>query len=423
MQSIDSYDFKGKRAIIRVDFNVPLNDKLEITDDTRIRAAIPTIKKVLQEGGSAILMSHLGRPKNGPEDKFSLRHIIPGIEARLGVKVDFADDCQGEEAAAKAAALKPGQVLLLENLRFYAEEEGKPRGLPADATDEEKSAAKKALKASQKEFTKRLASYADCYINDAFGTAHRAHASTALIAEYFPNDKMFGYVMLGELKAIDKVLESPARPFTAILGGSKVSTKISVIENLMKRVDNLILGGGMTYTFKAAQGGKVGTSICEPDQFETALGILAKAKELNVKVYLAEDAVCGKEFKNDTETQVAPSNDIPDGWEGLDIGPKTEAIYADVIKNSKTILWNGPTGVFEFENFTHGSRTVGEAIVEATKNGAFSLVGGGDSVACVNKFGLANGVSYVSTGGGALLEAIEGKVLPGIAAVKGEAYK
>ena len=423
MQSIDSYDFKGKRAIIRVDFNVPLNDKLEITDDTRIRAAIPTIKKVLQEGGSAILMSHLGRPKNGPEDKFSLRHIIPGIEARLGVKVDFADDCQGEEAAAKAAALKPGQVLLLENLRFYAEEEGKPRGLPADATDEEKSAAKKALKASQKEFTKRLASYADCYINDAFGTAHRAHASTALIAEYFPNDKMFGYVMLGELKAIDKVLESPARPFTAILGGSKVSTKISVIENLMKRVDNLILGGGMTYTFKAAQGGKVGTSICEPDQFETALGILAKAKEMNVKVYLAEDAVCGKEFKNDTETQVAPSNDIPDGWEGLDIGPKTEAIYADVIKNSKTILWNGPTGVFEFENFTHGSRTVGEAIVEATKNGAFSLVGGGDSVACVNKFGLANGVSYVSTGGGALLEAIEGKVLPGIAAVKGEAYK
>ena len=282
MQSIDSYDFKGKRAIIRVDFNVPLNDKLEITDDTRIRAAIPTIKKVLQEGGSAILMSHLGRPKNGPEDKFSLRHIIPGIEARLGVKVDFADDCQGEEAAAKAAALKPGQVLLLENLRFYAEEEGKPRGLAADATDEEKSAAKKALKASQKEFTKRLASYADCYINDAFGTAHRAHASTALIAEYFPNDKMFGYVMLGELKAIDKVLESPARPFTAILGGSKVSTKISVIENLMKRVDNLILGGGMTYTFKAAQGGKVGTSICEPDQFETALGILAKAKEMNV---------------------------------------------------------------------------------------------------------------------------------------------
>ena len=413
MQSIDSYDFKGKRAIIRVDFNVPLNDKLEITDDTRIRAAIPTIKKVLQEGGSAILMSHLGRPKNGPEDKFSLRHIIPGIEARLGVKVDFADDCQGEEAAAKAAALKPGQVLLLENLRFYAEEEGKPRGLAADATDEEKSAAKKALKASQKEFTKRLASYADCYINDAFGTAHRAHASTALIAEYFPNDKMFG-----ELKAIDKVLESPARPFTAILGGSKVSTKISVIENLMKRVDNLILGGGMTYTFKAAQGGKVGTSICEPDQFETALGILAKAKEMNVKVYLAEDAVCGKEFKNDTETQVAPSNDIPDGWEGLDIGPKAIAAFSKVIAESKTILWNGPVGVFEMDNFAKGSRAIADAIVEATAKGAFSLVGGGDSVACINKFGLADKVSYVSTGGGALLEYMEGIELPGVAAIR-----
>lgn len=418
MQSIDSYDFKGKRAIIRVDFNVPLNDKLEITDDTRIRAAIPTIKKVLQEGGSAILMSHLGRPKNGPEDKFSLRHIIPGIEARLGVKVDFADDCQGEEAAAKAAALKPGQVLLLENLRFYAEEEGKPRGLAADATDEEKSAAKKALKASQKEFTKRLASYADCYINDAFGTAHRAHASTALIAEYFPNDKMFGYVMLGELKAIDKVLESPARPFTAILGGSKVSTKISVIENLMKRVDNLILGGGMTYTFKAAQGGKVGTSICEPDQFETALGILTKAKEMNVKVYLAEDAVCGKEFKNDTETQVAPSNDIPDGWEGLDIGPKAIAAFSKVIAESKTILWNGPVGVFEMDNFAKGSRAIADAIVEATAKGAFSLIGGGDSVACINKFGLADKVSYVSTGGGALLEYMEGIELPGVAAIR-----
>ena len=370
MQSIDSYDFKGKRAIIRVDFNVPLNEKLEITDDTRIRAAIPTIKKVLAEGGSAILMSHLGRPKKGPEDKFSLKNIIPGIEARLGVKVDFAGDCMGEEAAKKAAALKPGQVLLLENLRFYAEEEGKPRGLPENATDEEKAAAKKALKASQKEFIKRLASYADCYINDAFGTAHRAHASTALIAEYFPNDKMFGYVMLGELKAIDKVLEAPARPFTAILGGSKVSTKISVIENLMKRVDNLILGGGMTYTFKAALGGKVGTSICEPDQFETALGILAKAKEMNVKIYLAEDAVCGKEFKNDTETQIAPSNAIPDGWEGLDIGPKAIAEFTKVIAESKTILWNGPVGVFEMDNFAKGSRAIADAIVAATKKGA-----------------------------------------------------
>ena len=335
MQSIDTYDFKGKRAIIRVDFNVPLNEKLEITDDTRIRAAIPTIKKVLEKGGSVVLMSHLGRPKKGPEAKFSLRNIIPGIEARLGVKVDFADDCMGDEAAKKAAALKPGQVLLLENLRFYAEEEGKPRGLADDASDEEKAAAKKAVKASQKEFVKRLASYADCYINDAFGTAHRAHASTALIAEYFPNDKMFGYVMEGELKAIDKVLDNPARPFTAILGGSKVSTKISVIENLMKRVDNLILGGGMTYTFKAAQGGKVGTSICEPDQFQTALDILKKAEELNVKIYLAEDAVCGKEFKNDTETKICPSNDIPDGWEGLDIGPKAIEAFSKVIAESQ----------------------------------------------------------------------------------------
>ena len=274
------------------------------------------------------------------------------------------------------------------------------------------------MKASQKEFVKRLASYADCYINDAFGTAHRAHASTALIAEYFPNDKMFGYVMEGELKAIDKVLDNPARPFTAILGGSKVSTKISVIENLMKRVDNLILGGGMTYTFKAAQGGKVGTSICEPDQFQTALDILKKAEELNVKIYLAEDAVCGKEFKNDTETKICPSNDIPDGWEGLDIGPKATEAFTKVIAESKTILWNGPVGVFEMDNFAKGSRALAEAIVEATKKGAFSLIGGGDSVAAINKFGLAGDVSYVSTGGGALLEYMEGIELPGVAAIR-----
>ncbi|MDD3108515.1 MAG: phosphoglycerate kinase [Alistipes sp.] len=418
MQSIDTYDFKGKRAIIRVDFNVPLNEKFEITDDTRIRAAIPTIKKVLAEGGSAILMSHLGRPKKGPEDKFSLKHIIGRIEELVGVKVEFAGDCQGDEAAQKAAVLKPGQVLLLENLRFYAEEEGKPRGLAEDVTDEEKAAAKKAVKASQKEFVKRLASYADCYINDAFGTAHRAHASTALIADYFPNDKMFGYVMLGELKAIDKVLDAPARPFTAILGGSKVSTKISVIENLMKRVDNLILGGGMTYTFKAALGGKVGVSICEPDQFETALNILAKAKEMNVSIVLAEDAVCGKEFKNDTETQITPANAIPDGWEGLDIGPKSVEAFRKVILDSKTILWNGPVGVFEMDNFAKGSRAIADAIVEATSKGAFSLIGGGDSVACINKFGLAKQVSYVSTGGGALLEYMEGIELPGVAAIR-----
>ena len=311
-------------------------------------------------------------------------------------------------------------MLLLENLRFYAEEEGKPRGLADDASDEEKAAAKKAVKASQKEFVKRLASYADCYINDAFGTAHRAHASTALIADYFPNDKMFGYVMEGELKAIDKVLDNPARPFTAILGGSKVSTKISVIENLMKRVDNLILGGGMTYTFKAAQGGKVGTSICEPDQFQTALDILKKAEEMTVTTYLDEDPVCGKDFKNDTETKISPSNDIPDGWEGLDIGPKAIEAFSKVIAESKTILWNGPVGVFEMDNFAKGSRALAEAIVEATKKGAFSLIGGGDSVAAINKFGLAGDVSYVSTGGGALLEYMEGIELPGVAAIRKE---
>lgn len=418
MFKIDSYDFKGKRAIIRVDFNVPLDDKGQVTDDTRIRAAIPTIRKVLDAGGSVILMSHLGRPKKNNDMKYSLGQIVPAIEKLLGKPVIFAGDCMGEKAAETARNLKPGEVMLLENLRFYAEEEGKPRGLADDASDEEKAAAKKAVKASQKEFVKRLASYADCYINDAFGTAHRAHASTALIAEYFPNDKMFGYVMEGELKAIDKVLDNPARPFTAILGGSKVSTKISVIENLMKRVDNLILGGGMTYTFKAAQGGKVGTSICEPDQFRTALDILKKAEELNVKIYLAEDAVCGKEFKNDTETKICPSNDIPDGWEGLDIGPKATEAFTKVIAESKTILWNGPVGVFEMDNFAKGSRALAEAIVEATKKGAFSLIGGGDSVAAINKFGLAGDVSYVSTGGGALLEYMEGIELPGVAAIR-----
>ena len=418
MQSIETYDFTGKRAIIRVDFNVPLNDKFEVTDDTRIRAAIPTIKKVLEKGGSVILMSHLGRPKKGPEDKFSLKHIISAVEKRLGVKVDFAPDCQGQEAADKAAALKPGQVLLLENLRFYAEEEGKPRGLKEDATDEEKAAAKKAVKASQKEFVKRLASYADCYINDAFGTAHRAHGSTALIAEYFPNDKMFGYVMEGELKAIDKVLKDPARPFTAILGGSKVSTKISVIENLLKLVNNLILGGGMTYTFKAALGGQVGQSICEPEQSQTAIDILAQAKELGVNIYLAEDAVAADAFSEDANTQVVSADNIPDGWEGLDIGPKAEAAFAKVISESKTILWNGPVGVFEMNKFAKGSKAIADAIVKATENGAFSLIGGGDSVACINKFGLADKVSYVSTGGGALLEYMEGTELPGVAAIR-----
>ena len=417
MQTIDTYNFQGKKALIRVDFNVPLNDKFEITDDTRMRAAIPTIRKVLAGGGAVILMSHLGRPK-GVDSKYSLKHIQKHLEELLGQPVRFADDCIGESAKKQAAELKPGEVLLLENLRYYAEEEGKPRGLADDASDEEKKAAKAAVKESQKKFVADLASLGDVWINDAFGTAHRAHASTALIAKYFPNDKLFGYVMEGELKAVDSVMKDPKRPFTAIMGGSKVSSKIEIIENLLNKVDNLIIAGGMTYTFTKAQGGKIGISICEDDKLDLALDLIKKAKEKGVNLVLAVDAKIADAFSNDANTKFCPVNEIPDGWEGLDIGPKTEEIFANVIKGSKTILWNGPTGVFEFDNFTHGSRTVGEAIVEATKNGAFSLVGGGDSVACVNKFGLANGVSYVSTGGGALLEAIEGKILPGIAAIQ-----
>ena len=380
MFAIDNYDFKGKRAIIRVDFNVPLNEKGEVTDDTRIRAAIPTIKKVLEKGGSVILMSHLGRPKKNPDPKFSLEQIVPAIEKRLGVKVMFAGDCMGEKAAEMAANLKPGEVMLLENLRFYAEEEGKPRGLAEDATDEEKKAAKKALKEGpQKEFVKRLASYADCYINDAFGTAHRAHASTALIADYFPNDKMFGYVMENELKAIDGIMLNPQRPFCAILGGSKVSTKITIIENLLEKVDVLILGGGMTYTFAAAEGGKVGNSICEPDQFQTALDILAKAKQKGVKVVMSPDALIADAFSADANTDVAPANNIPDGWEGVDIAEEGKKVFREEILKCKTILWNGPVGVFEIDKFATGSRAVAEAIAEATSKGAYSLIGGGDS--------------------------------------------
>ncbi len=418
MQSIDTYKFTGKRAIIRVDFNVPLDENFNVTDDTRIRAAIPTIKKVLAGGGSVILMSHLGRPKKNNDDKYSLSHIISAVEARLGVKVEFAGDCMGDKAAGMAAALKPGQVIMLENLRFYAEEEGKARGLADDATDEQKAEAKKAVKASQKEFVKKLASYADCYINDAFGTAHRAHASTALIADYFPADKMFGYVMEGELKAIDKVMESPVKPFVAIVGGSKVSSKITIIEKLMERVDSLIVGGGMTYTFMAAQGGKIGGSICEPDQFETALNILKKAKDKGIEIVLASDALCADAFSNDANTQICPSNAIPDGWEGLDIGPEAKEAFRNHILKCKTILWNGPVGVFEMEKFMGGSKAVAEAIADATGKGAYSLIGGGDSVACINKFGLAEKVSYVSTGGGALLEYMEGIELPGVAAIK-----
>ena len=420
MFAIDNYDFTGKRAIIRVDFNVPLNGEGQVTDDTRIRAAIPTIKKVLEKGGDVILMSHLGRPKKNPDPKFSLEQIVPAIEARLGVKVQFAGDCMGEKAAEMAAALKSGEVMLLENLRFYAEEEGKPRGLAEDATDEEKKAAKKALKEGpQKEFVKKLASYADCYINDAFGTAHRAHSSTALIAEYFPQDKMFGYVMENELKAIDGVMENPQRPFVAIVGGSKVSTKISIIEKLMEKCDKIIIGGGMTYTFAAAQGGKVGKSICEPDMFPVALEILKKAEERGIQILRSPDALICDDFSENANTQEAPANNIPDEWEGVDIATGGKAKFREHILGCKTILWNGPVGVFEINKFSTGSRAVAEAIAEATeKNGAYSLIGGGDSVACVNKFGLADKVSYVSTGGGALLEYMEGKELPGVAAIR-----
>ena len=419
MFAIDNYNFEGKRAIIRVDFNVPLNAEGKVTDDTRIRAAIPTIKKVLAGGGSVILMSHLGRPKKNPDAKYSLEQIIYAIEERLGEKIMFAGDCMGEKAAEMAANLKPGEVMLLENLRFYAEEEGKPRGLAEDASDEEKAEAKKAVKASQKEFVKRLASYADCYINDAFGTAHRAHASTALIADYFPQDKMFGYVMENELKAIDGVMENPERPFCAIIGGSKVSTKITIIEKLMEKVDSIIIGGGMTYTFAGAEGGKEGKSICEPDMFPVALEILKKAEERGIQILRSPDALICDDFSENANTQEAPANNIPDAWEGVDIATGGKAKFREHILGCKTILWNGPVGVFEINKFSTGSRAVAEAIAEATeKNGAYSLIGGGDSVACINKFGLADKVSYVSTGGGALLEYMEGKELPGVAAIR-----
>ena len=419
MFAIDNYNFAGKRAIIRVDFNVPLNAEGKVTDDTRIRAAIPTIKKVLAGGGSVILMSHLGRPKKNPDAKYSLEQIIYAIEERLGQKVMFAGDCMGERAAEMAANLKPGEVMLLENLRFYAEEEGKPRGLAEDASEEEKKEAKKAVKESQKEFVKRLDSYADCYINDAFGTAHRAHASTALIADYFPQDKMFGYVMENELKAIDGGMENPERPFCAIIGGSKVSTKITIIEKLMEKCDKIIIGGGMTYTFAAAQGGKVGKSICEPDMFPVALEILKKAEERGIQILRSPDALICDDFSENANTQEAPANNIPDEWEGVDIATGGKAKFREHILGCKTSLWNGPVGVFEINKFSTGSRAVAEAIAEATeKNGAYSLIGGGDSVACVNKFGLADKVSYVSTGGGALLEYMEGKELPGVAAIR-----
>ena len=414
MATIDSYDFKGKRAIVRVDFNVPLDENGKITDDTRIRGALPTLKKVLADGGSLVIMSHMGKPKGKVNPKFSLSQIVDAVSEKLGVPVKFAPDCA--KAAEAAAALKPGEALMLENLRFYPEEEGKPVGIEKE--DPAYEEAKKAMKASQKEFAKTLASYADCYINDAFGTAHRKHASTYLIAKQFPNDKMFGYVMENELKAIDGIMLNPQRPFCAILGGSKVSTKITIIENLLEKVDVLILGGGMTYTFAAAEGGKVGNSICEPDQFQTALDILAKAKQKGVKVVMSPDALIADAFSADANTDVAPANNIPDGWEGVDIAEEGKKVFREEILKCKTILWNGPVGVFEIDKFATGSRAVAEAIAEATSKGAYSLIGGGDSVACINKFGLADKVSYVSTGGGALLEYMEGKVLPGVAAIR-----
>ena len=414
--TIDQYNFKGKKAIVRVDFNVPLDENGNITDDTRIRGALPTLKKILADGGSLIIMSHMGKPKGKVNPKMSLAQIKDAVAKALGTEVEFAADCA--DAGVQAAALKPGQVLLLENLRFHPEEEGKPVGI--DKEDPAYEAAKKEMKEKQKEFAKKLASYADVYVNDAFGTAHRRHASTAVIADYFPADaKMLGYLMEKEVKAVDNILSDIKRPFTAIMGGSKVSTKIGIIENLMDKVDNLILCGGMTYTFAKALGGNVGKSICEEDKLQLALDIIEKAKQKGVNLVLGTDCVAGDDFKNDCNTMVVKSGEIPAEWEGLDAGPETREAFKAAILPAKTILWNGPAGVFEFDNFTGGSRAIADAIVEATANGAFSLVGGGDSVACINKFGLADKVSYVSTGGGALLEAIEGKVLPGVAAIKG----
>jgi phosphoglycerate kinase len=396
MQTIETYDFSGKKALIRVDFNVPLNEKFEITDDTRMRAALPTIRKVIEKGGSPIIMSHLGRPKNGPDDKFSLRHLVPHLSQLLdGAVVKIAPDCIGDEAKKMANELQPGEVLILENLRFYKEE---TKGDEA--------------------FAEKLSQNGDCWINDAFGTAHRAHSSTAIIAKFFPNDKMFGYVIGGELESLSKVLESPAKPFTAIMGGAKVSSKITIIENMLDKVDNLIIGGGMTFTFVKAHGGKVGSSICEDEYIETALRIEKIAKEKGVNLIMATDIVAADAFSNDANTQITAVDEIPENWQGLDAGPDSIELFKKVIEESGTILWNGPVGVFEIEAFEEGSKVVGEAICNATAKGAFSLIGGGDSVACINKFDMADKVSYISTAGGALLEYLEGKELPGIAAVR-----
>ena len=414
--TINEFNFAGKKAIVRVDFNVPLDENGKITDDTRIRGALPTLKKILADGGALIIMSHMGKPKGKVNPKLSLGQIKDAVAEALGAPVTFAPDCA--KAQEQAAALKMGEVLLLENLRFYPEEEGKPVGVEKGTPEYDE--AKKAMKASQKEFAKTLASYADAYVMDAFGTAHRKHASTAVIADYFDADhKMLGLLMEKEVKAVDNILSNIKRPFTAIMGGSKVSTKIGIIENLLGKVDNLILCGGMTYTFAKAMGGEIGNSIVELDKLDVALDVMKKAKENGVNLVLGTDCIAADKFANDANTQVCPANAIPEGWEGLDAGPETRKAFAAAIENAKTILWNGPAGVFEFDNFIGGSKAIADAIAKATANGAFSLIGGGDSVACINKFGMADQVSYISTGGGALLEAIEGKVLPGVAAIKG----
>jgi phosphoglycerate kinase len=393
MKSIDQFNFSGKKVLIRVDFNVPLNEKFEVTDETRLKAVLPTIKKVLSEGGSAILMSHLGRPKGGPEDKYSLRHVIKNAEALLGTSIQFANDCIGEEAVSKAAALKAGEVLLLENLRFYKEEEK-----------------------GDVEFAKKLAALGNFYMNDAFGTAHRAHASTAVMAQFF-SEKCAGYVMQAELVNADRIMKGGEKPVTAVMGGSKISDKIMVIENLIDMVDNLIIGGGMSYTFAKAMGGSVGKSLCEMDKLDLALSLMEKAKQKGVNLVLPVDTVIADDFSNKANTQIVKRGHIPEGWEGLDIGPETCQLFADVVLKSKTILWNGPMGVFEFENFAHGTVAIAKAVREATLNGAFSLIGGGDSASAINNLGFGNDVSYVSTGGGALLEYMEGQVLPGVAAL------
>jgi len=415
--TIDEFNFAGKKAIVRVDFNVPLDENGNVTDDTRIRGALPTLKKILNDGGALIMMSHMGKPKGKVNAKLSLKQIVPNVSKALGVDVKFAPDCG--KADAEAAALKPGEALLLENLRFYPEEEGKPVGVEKGTP--EYDAAKAEMKNRQKEFAKKLASYAEVYVNDAFGTAHRKHASTAVIADYFDKDhKMLGYLMEKEVTAIDNVLKNAQHPFTAILGGTKVSSKLGVIKNLLDKVDNLIIGGGMGYTFIKAQGGHIGDSLHEDDLMPEALNVIKAAKEKGVNLSLSVATVCGQEFKNDTPRKVFPIDQIPDGWEGMDASEESLNNWKKIILSSKTILWNGPVGVFELENFSHGTGEIAKAVAEATqKNGAYSLVGGGDSVAAINKFGLADKVSYVSTGGGAMLEAIEGKVLPGVAAIKG----